>query len=198
MKKFFSIMVLAATLMVSSVANASLITFSIGGDDWDVNDSTLNIYDPIQKVIADGLFENDIFNGSIANVCLGATGQPVEVSGGTYSISECYRYGSADGDGLMDFSFNLDYVTQLFDMNSFVANITGSMMFEQVSYDLFGTMTGFNNTNENNAAWTWTLQTMQNNNPGDPGVSVPEPTTIAIFSLGIVLMLRRSQSSSLI
>lgn len=197
MKKLFSRMVLAATLMVSSVANAGLI-FSIGGDDWDVNDSTLNIYDPLQKVIADGLFENDIFNGSIANVCLGATGQPVEVSGGTYSISECYRYGSADGDGLMDFSFNLDYVTQLFDMNSFVANITGSMIFESVSYDLFGNMTGFNNPSENNAAWTWTLQTMQNNNPGGPGVSVPEPTTIAIFSLGIVLMLRRSQSSSLI
>lgn len=187
--KILSIVTFATILMVSSVANASLITFSIAGNDWDINDSTLNIYDPVQKAIADGLFENEIFNGSIANVCLGATGQPIEVSGGAYSLNECYRYGSADGDGLMDISFNFDYVTQLFDMSSFVANIRGSMIFEAVSYDVFGTMIAFNNTNESNAAWTFTLQTTPSNSGGI--TDVPEPSTLGILALGMMGLVSR-------
>mgnify|MGYP001567848694 CR=1 FL=1 len=65
-----------------------------------------------------------------------------------------------------------------------------------VKFDITGQHTAFYDTvGFTNASFEGLLTVV---NSANPGVSVPEPTTIAIFSLGLVLMLRRSQSSSLI
>lgn len=203
MKQLFSGMILAATLVFSNVANATLIldqdssfTTSNGGVSWDLGDALINTFDPIQIVDADGFFATDIFNALISNIGLGVTAQPINTTGGSIDINQWYRFGSPSGDGLLA-NTNLSFlynVTQ-FTFDNFKADLTGIFTFEGQAFDITGSIFGANNPGSNNSAWTWKVDYFAPvNNPGG-SVSVNEPIMLGAFLFLPFLIRRKKQIS---
>ena len=208
MKKLFSRMVLATSMMFALTANASLIltedasfTTSNGGFDWQLGDNVIPTFDPIQIVNATGFFDTDIFTGAVSNIGLGATGQPINTSGGNFSIANWYRFVSPNGDGLiagatLSFVYNVVEFTQ----DEFRADLNGSFTFNGETFDVTGDILGANNPGTNNSAWQWNVNYLAplSNTPGNSATVDAPPSLLLFSSLLLVAAFRKKKSTSLI
>jgi hypothetical protein len=199
MKHFLLKITLITTLFVSSFANAGLMK------DLDLNNATTGSTIEFKSAVtAIDLFRN--FDFLIPVFLKSGTGHFSDLSdvigyttykqGNTQVVGTLYDFSSAV-TLLSGWELSLDALTGITVGN--ITNVTGTAKLSNqdgfAMFDISGTHTAFYDTQRfTNASFEGLLTVSNRIGP----IDVPEPTTIAIFSLGLILMLKRSQSSSLI
>jgi hypothetical protein len=174
---------------------------SNGIERWVFGDTSIDLRAP--GIISGQTGDLAQLFSSFANYAQGINSTLSTSIGGTFSINNIWGVGFTTAE-LMNVSFLGTYVVDLFNATDYQASGQGIL-----SYGSNSSMFDFNITAYITAAAGGTPEyaTMGSvftvidanaaNNPGG-SVSVPEPTTIAIFALALMLMFMKSQSSSLI
>jgi hypothetical protein len=202
LKMFF----VAILMFVSSIANAGLINISDGSFDlssgavvFDNSSSSIDLVPPADIFNVTGDFVSYFVDTSSFTL------DSLSTTGGSFIFGEFWDF--SNGVTPLFLSLVVNYDVDLFDGESMLMSGTAQLIntlniSEFIDLDFSGLAAHkFIDNNPSNTRYAFfegSFSTIANNNPGGPGVSVPEPSTLAIFALGMFGLVARKKEKVLV